>query len=132
MGRRPGPSSLAGLSEAVILAELRRRTKVVKKLVRARNNAARKLARCEAALKAAGGGGSGSTGRTRPKNSMTLVEAMNKTLAGKTMGVTELAQAVKKFGYTSHAANFRTIVNAALIKHRKVFRKVTRGKYTTA
>jgi hypothetical protein len=48
------------------------------------------------------------------------------------MGVTEAATAVQKAGYTTNAANFRTIVNACLIKHKKLFKKVSRGQYTAA
>ena len=53
-------------------------------------------------------------------------------LKGKTMGVTEVAQAVQQAGYRTSAANFRVIVNQSLIKHRRLFKKVARGKYTAA
>lgn len=131
MGRRPGPSSLAGLSVTVLEKELRRRAKSLRTLERKRDKLAKKLASLDAQI-AASGGSSARGRRSRPQNSMTLVQAMEKSLAGKTLGVTELANAVKKDGYSSHAANFRTIVNQALIKHRKVFKKVSRGQYTTA
>lgn len=131
MGRRPGPSSLANLSVNVLEKELRRRAKSLRTLERKRDRLAKKLATVDAQI-AAAGGSSARGRRTRPQNSMTLVQAMAKSLAGKTLGVTELANAVKKDGYSSHAANFRTIVNQALIKHRKVFKKVSRGQYTTA
>jgi len=48
------------------------------------------------------------------------------------MGVTEAAEAVKKAGYKTNAANFRVIVNQALLKHRNKFKKVERGQYTAA
>ena len=46
------------------------------------------------------------------------------------MGVTEVAKAVVDAGYMTTAANFRTIVNQCLTKHRKLFKKLGRGKYT--
>ena len=61
---------------------------------------------------------------------MNLVEALQKTLKGKTMGVTEVTEAVQKNGYKTSAANFRTIVNQTLIKHPKTFKKIARGQYS--
>ncbi len=130
MGRRPGPSSLSNLPVSLLQAEIHRRSKSVKSLLRKRDKLAKKLANIDAQIHAAGG--ASGTGRVRPQNSMTLVEAMAKTLAGKTMGVSELAGAVQRAGYRSNAANFRTIVNQTLIKNRKAFKKVSRGKYTAA
>ena len=71
----------------------------------------------------------GSGGRRRPKNEMNLVESLAKVLKGKTMSVTEVADAVQKEGYKTTSANFRTIVNQTLIKS-PAFRKVGRGQYT--
>lgn len=71
-------------------------------------------------------------GRKRFRNDTNLVEALAKVLKGKTMGVTEVAAAVTHAGYKTTAANFRTIVNQALLRHTKVFKKVARGKYTAA
>ena len=66
----------------------------------------------------------------RPKNKMTLQEAMKKVLKGRTLSVTEIAAAVKKAGYKSSSSTFRTIVNQTLIKNPGTFRKVARGQYT--
>jgi len=76
--------------------------------------------------------GSGATSgtRRRPRNEMNLVDALAKTLKGKTMGVSEVSDAVQKNGYKTTSPNFRTIVNQALITNTKVFRKVARGQYT--
>lgn len=118
---------------SMLQKELRRRTRSLKTLQRKRDRLAKKLAAIDAQIAAAGGvAGGGGAARTRARNSTTLVEAMSKTLSGKTMGVTELAEAVRKNGYQSNAANFRTMVNQALLKHRKLFKKVSRGQYTTA
>ena len=60
---------------------------------------------------------------------MSLVDALAKVLKGKTMGVAEAGEAVKRVGYKTNAANFRTMVNIALIKGGK-FKRVDRGQYT--
>ena len=44
------------------------------------------------------------------------------------MTVAEAAEAVREAGYASSAANFKLIVNAALLK--PPFRRVERGRYT--
>jgi len=51
-------------------------------------------------------------------------------LRGKTMSVPEMAEAAKKAGYKSKSKNFRTIISLALISHRKMFKRVSRGQYT--
>ena len=66
--------------------------------------------------------------RSRAKNKTTLVEALATALKGKTMGVAEAADAIRKAGYQSSAASFRIMVNGALSK--KPFKRMARGKYT--
>jgi hypothetical protein len=61
-----------------------------------------------------------------------LVEALAAVLKGKTMTVSNAAEAVKKSGYKTNAANFRVMVNQTFIKHRNIFKKVSHGHYTTA
>jgi hypothetical protein len=51
-------------------------------------------------------------------------------LKGKTMSVTDLAEAVQRAGYQTTSKTFRTIVNQALIKHSDTFKKISRGMYT--
>ena len=46
------------------------------------------------------------------------------------MGVAEMAEAVQKAGYATKSPNFRTIVNAAVLREKKLFRRVGRGQYT--
>jgi hypothetical protein len=65
----------------------------------------------------------------RTKNGASLSEALVKVLTGKTMSVTDVATAVKKSGYKSTSANFRTMVNIALLNKKK-FKRVERGMYT--
>jgi hypothetical protein len=69
------------------------------------------------------------TGR-RPRNTGSLVESLKKLLKGRTMTVTEMADAVQKAGYKTSSPNFRTIVNQTLINNKKDFKRVARGQYT--
>jgi len=68
-------------------------------------------------------------GGKRPRNEASLEVSLAKVLKGKTMGVTEAANAVKKAGYKTSSPNFRTIVNQALIRS-DLIKKVDRGAYT--
>jgi hypothetical protein len=69
------------------------------------------------------------TGR-RPRNTGSLVESLKRLLKGRTMSVTEMADAVQKAGYKTSSPNFRTIVNQTLINNKKDFKRVARGQYT--
>jgi hypothetical protein len=71
-------------------------------------------------------------GRGRPRNPNSLVESLRAVLSGKTYSVTDVAQAVQDAGYKTKSANFRTIVNQALLANPKIFRKIARGEYTAA
>ena len=127
VARRAG--GLGNLSVAELEAEIRKRQRGLGALLRKRERLQSQLAAVNAEIRALGGRPGGSTGRTRPRNTMSLVEALQKTLKGKEMSVTEVAQAVQDNGYTTHAENFRVIVNQALLSN-KQFRKVSRGVYT--
>jgi hypothetical protein len=140
-------SSLSAVDTKALQQELNRRRSGVDALQRKHAKLSGQLAELEAEIASMGGPvgsvGStgavvkrgpgrpvGSTGRKRPKNETTLVEALAKVLKGKTMGVSEVAEAVQASGYKTNAENFRTIVNQTLIKNGKVFKKVERGQYT--
>ena len=127
------PSKLAALSVADLHREIARRERGSKALLRKRARVAAKLDALDAQIAAMGlkegGGRSGASGGKRPKNAMSLVEALAKALQGKTMGVGEAAKAVQKAGYRSSAKNFRVVVNIALINSGK-FKRVERGQYT--
>lgn len=127
--RTKSPESLLSAPTKDIEAELRRRRRGFSALLRKRDTLRGRLAEVEQRLKEMGGV---DRTRVRPQNTMNLVEALTQVLTGKTMGVTEVAEAVQKFGYKTYAANFRTIVNQTLIKNRKLFKKVARGQYTAA
>lgn len=140
---RSATGGLAGLSISDLHRELKKRGSKARALARRRDGLLAKVARVERQIQECGGevGGRGAaragltargTPRKRMKNATNLVEALHNTLKGKTMGVTEVASAVLHGGYKTTAANFRTIVNQALLKHRKMFKKVARGQYTSA
>mgnify|MGYP000881398065 CR=1 FL=1 len=112
-----------------IEAELRRRRRGVTALIQKRDSLRARLAEVEQQLRGAGGA---EKTRIRPQNEMNPVEALKKVLTGKTMGVTQVADAVQKAGYKTFAANFRTIVNQTVIKNRKLFKKIARGQYTAS
>src|SRR5262245_19117766 len=101
MGRRPGPSSLASLSVATLEAELRRRQRSASKLIKKRQKLLTKLAALDRQIALSGGR---VRGGSRARNGVTLPEALAKVLSGKTLGVTEAAEAVKLAGYQTHAA----------------------------
>lgn len=137
------PSALSSLSVEDIQRELKRRQRGAVKLHRKREKLLQKVAELEKQILAVGGSLSGGIagvarglggGRKRAKNDSTLVEALAKVLKGKTMGVTEVASAVREAGYISNSPSFRTIVNQALInpKNKSLFKKVARGQYTAA
>jgi hypothetical protein len=127
-------STLSTLSTADMQREIARRERGVKGLVARRTRLIAKLENLDKAIIAAGGTLTGGIAgvRKRAKNEMNLVEALAKVLKNKTMGVTEVSEAVQKAGYQTTAANFRTIVNQCLINNNKVFKKVERGHYTAA
>lgn len=125
-GRPKKQNSIADLQR--MLGEQRsRRTKLMseRKKIQKRLDA---IDRDIAALD--GGEGGMPVTRTRPRNEMTLPDAIAKVLKkkGKAMGVSEIADAVQDDGYQSNSANFRGIVNQTLIKE-KQFVAESRGKY---
>lgn len=135
-------TGITALSFADLRREVERRQRGVGKLVRTRNALLAKAAKLDAKIaelggsaapaRAGRGGGRSVAARTRKANEGGLSAALAKVLSGKTMGVTEAAKAVIASGYKTGADNFRTIVNACLLKHKKLFKKVARGKYTAA
>ncbi len=68
-------------------------------------------------------------GRGKSKK-LTLVKAIGQVLDGTVLSVTDIADEVKKVGYKSKSATFRTIVNQTLLKHTDKFKKIARGQYT--
>jgi CCR4-NOT transcriptional regulation complex NOT5 subunit len=130
------PSALSNLSNSEILREVARRERKARTLARKRDKLMQKVALLDAQIEQYGGiagrgGRAGVSGRRRrASNSMSLVEALTKALTNKTMGVTEVAEAVKSAGYSTTSPNFRTIVNQALLSNKDAFKRVERGQYT--
>lgn len=132
MGRRP---SLANMPIEMLESELRRRRTEVQRLQRRHRSVLLKADRLAEQIRDLGaepsirssfsqrGGGS------RPRNTATLVDALARVLDGKTMRVTDVAEAVQKAGYRTTSSHFRTQVNIALSKSGK-FKRVGRGQYT--
>jgi hypothetical protein len=111
-------------------AEIRRRERSLRTIRRRRSALAGRLARLDAQIASLGGSVNGrASGGRRPRNEMTLVDSLAKALKGKTMSVTDAAEAVQKAGYRTGSSNFHTQVNIALIKSGK-FKRVDRGQYT--
>jgi len=129
------------LSTDELQAELDRRERAAVRLAAKRDKLLAQVAEIDEELasfgyEAVNGRGTGSRsrshaggGRKRPKNDMSLVDALQKAMGSKTMGVTEAAEAAQKVGYKSSSANFRNIVNQTLLKNSDVFKKVGRGQY---
>ena len=138
--RRRGPRSgglmsLGGLSWGALQREMRRRQKRAATLVRKRDRLHAAIARLEAQIQSLGGtaraGRVPGRARRAPRGDG-LAQWLHRVLQGKTMGVTEVAGAVREAGYATKAENFRTIVNACLLKHKNLFKRVGRGQYTAA
>lgn len=117
---------LSSIPAAALQAELNRRRHGLGRLEKQRSALLRKLTKVEEQIRASGGASGGRA--SRPRNKQGLVQVLAQVLKGKTMGVPDAADAVLATGYISNAANFRLIVNQALIKS-KQFKKVSRGQY---
>jgi hypothetical protein len=128
-----GKSALSKLTIHDLQREISSRQRSVATLERRRERLVKQLAEVDAEIAARGGlagwSRGGKTGRTRAKNEAPLLDALKEVLKGKTMGVSEVAEAVQKAGYKTTSPNFRTIVNQTLLK-KKHFKRVGRGQYT--
>lgn len=123
-------SKLGTVSFEDLQAEMARRSKMVGRLERRREKLHAELADVESELAAFGALSANGSIRRRPRNEMNLVDTLASVLNGKTLSVTDATQAARDAGYMTTAANFRTIVNQALIRETKTFKKVSRGQYT--
>jgi len=128
--KKQSTSTPASMSTAELQAELQRRERNVRRLERRREKLIADLGEVEQALAAEGALSASGGIRRRPRNEKSLVDSLADVLKGKEMSVTEVTQAVQEAGYMTTAANFRTIVNQALIRENKRFKKVSRGRYT--
>lgn len=123
-----GPS-IRSVDSTTLQRELQRR---VRQLETQRESILAQLQDIDRELQALGGAtrtiATGTAGR-RHGNKQTLEGALASTLKGKTMGVSEAADAVVAAGYKTNAANLRTMVNQTLIKSNQI-KRVSRGQYT--
>ena len=137
--RRGRPSAIARIPTADLRSELERRRGMMDELVRQHEALIVEIKQLEPGYRSEDvSNGSAPTGHKRGRlagsgrrgNKLNLVESLRNLLQGNTLSVVEAADAVKKAGYKSKSANFRVIVNQALLANRKAFRKVGRGQYT--
>lgn len=125
--------TLAKLSVDEMLAEIKRRTSLIKQLNRKRAVLLTKLADVEAEIRERGGEikavKASRAGGKRPKNTESLPDAMAKVMSKeKTMSVAQIEAAVTKAGYRSTSKTFGTIIFQALAKDKR-FKKASRGQY---
>lgn len=127
-----GDRDLSQVSATELQAELARRQRRVRTLVRRRDRlleAAKALGDEITAL-----GGTAAVSPAGPalasgrRNEVNLVEALKNALGNKAMTVPEAAEAVLKSGYRTTSQSFRQIVNVTLIRN-KEFERVSRGRY---
>lgn len=146
-GRRGRPSALARIATADLRRELERRQGMLVELKRQRDALSAELSELEAVFGQAITTVNGRRGPGRPRgpigrprgvgrrahgrNAANLVDSLRGVLSGKTLSVADVAEAVQRAGYQTSSANFRTIVNQALLANPKAFRKVARGQYTS-
>ena len=136
-GARRG-GGLASIPVVQLQAELMRRERRIKGLVKRYERMARAASALRREIEALGGTVNGAArglsangaARRRPRNEMNLVDALRKLLTGKTMSVTEAAEKVQEAGYKTSSTTFRTIVNQTLINSGQ-FKRVGRGLYTS-
>jgi hypothetical protein len=122
----------SGLSIAQLRGILASRQSELKKLQKQRKGLQKKLNQIDSRIASLGGTSTGRTGDgTRPRNTMNLVEALTKVMQGKSkpMSIAEITDAVRSAGYKSSSPSFRSIVNQALIREKKLFSPAGRGLY---
>lgn len=132
--RKPRKPVLAKADTVELQAELERRAAIGSKLAIEREQLAQKLEALDAEIAELGAvsiarTGSRSTRRRRNGGKRNLAQAWQKVLSRKIMSVSDAANAVRRNGYRSTRANFRLIVNQALIKKNKLFKKVARVEH---
>lgn len=123
-----------GLSIAQLEGLIRSRRRVIVRLVTKREKLQKKIGAVDARITQLGGPGHDNGRRTRSRrrarNSMSLIDAIARVLskAATPVRVGEIEAKVLASGYRSTSANFKGIVNQALIKDRR-FKSAGRGIY---
>ena len=136
MPRKP---DLSRVPTVELIRELERRQAMAGEFESRREALQKELAEIEAELSALEARASNAFGRrhvnrsagarTRSASHQPLNAVLQRLLKGRTMSVFEAAEAVKKSGYKSNAANFTTVVNLTLLKRKDLFKRVGRGQY---
>ena len=122
---------LSEIPAARLQAELARRQRRVRALLRRRDRlleSARALGAEVAALGGSIAGPARGLVTGPPRNEVNLVQALKVTMGDRTLGVSEAADAVLKGGYHTTPPLFRQIVNSTLIRSNH-FERVGRGRY---
>ena len=128
------PRTRIGLNIAELESILHRQRVELKKLNKERADLERRLDAVDRRIAEVGGNGSGRRGRGgRVRNDQPLPDVIEQVLrgSGKPMGVGAIADGVLGTGYRSNSANFKGIVNQALIKDKR-FGQAERGIYQLA
>jgi hypothetical protein len=124
----------AGLSMMELERLLRTRQRELDALFRRRKRLERKLGAIDEDLARLGGDGRGrrrgGAAGSRARNDVSLPEAIAKVLgkARAAMSVGDIVDGVSRGGYRSTSANFRAVVNQALVKDKR-FMAQSRGMY---
>lgn len=142
---RPLRSNLATVPASDLLAEIRRRERVVAELRRKHAAIMAKLARLEARIfdlgeslaspgrrgrRAGDGQGFGLRPGQRARNEVPLHRAMHAALKGTEMNAGAIADVLLRSGYRTTSKNFRQVIAISFIKHPDLFKRVARGTYT--
>ncbi len=129
-------TKLQGISLEQLRKELQRRQRSLPRLQARREKLVAQLAEIDAQLAdldVTGKKYPGLVGRRRPKNEAPLPDMLASVMSkSKPIKVSDLVQEVQKAGYKTTSENFSTIVNQALIRENKRFKKVSRGMYVLA
>jgi uncharacterized protein YaaQ len=131
--------NLKSLDTTALKAELQRRERNAKTLVKKRNKLARQLANVESELAALGAtGGAARSGRgttlagtprKRAKNDVSLADALAQSMEVRAVVTpAEAASLVKDNGYKSTSQHFGMMVSNALTKDKR-FKRIARGQY---
>jgi hypothetical protein len=130
----PRNGALSGVSLADLERMIRNRQRELKKLLKQRARLQAKLDRIDDQIVSVGGNGRAHRGRGRTggraRNAITLPDAIAQTLSRvkAPTSVSNIIDGVLKAGYQSRSANFRSVVNQALIKDKR-FVAASRGMY---
>ncbi|MGD0462295.1 MAG: hypothetical protein ABSB74_07380 [Tepidisphaeraceae bacterium] len=126
MPRHPNDNELSIVQLEKMLAHRRSR---IGSLERKRSRFLRQLEALNVRIAALGG--SARTRGARPRNKITLNEAILAVLkkGGGAMKVADIARNALDSGYSTSSSNFRVIVNQALLKDKRFAKAGARGTY---